>query len=331
MTWFETLTGFRETSANAVRANIVVHGETLISRANGQVMTCGRLETPSLAELRERVRTGGAGAGKLSVREVVADVQSLHSDESNAGALFQAASQFNLLEMVSPSVTPEEGIAGYGNDRTQGPACALAAGAGTIYRNYFTSVNGRTGQSADNQIDCLADIGRALGNDGNRLWVMRNGYALASESGLFEISNRLDAASEGELDELRKLLRIGIQWNTQVTLEDLKHTVSQAYCAALPVAYSMHALELWEKFARLILEASYEATICAAILNTRSNGNLPVYLTLLGGGAFGNPPAWILDGIQRALTLYGGFDLDVAIVSHGASNPCLPQRLARSR
>ena len=42
------------------------------------------------------------------------------------------------------------------------------------------------------------------------------------------------------LMDLRQLLRIGIQWNTQVTLNDAKHTVSQAYCSALPVAYSHH-------------------------------------------------------------------------------------------
>lgn len=44
---------------------------------------------------------------------------------------------------------------------TQGPAYAIAAGAGTIYRNYLAVVNGQVGQSADTQIDCLADIGAA--------------------------------------------------------------------------------------------------------------------------------------------------------------------------
>jgi hypothetical protein len=32
----------------------------------------------------------------------------LHTNVSNAGSLFQVASQFNLLEMVSPNYTPEE-------------------------------------------------------------------------------------------------------------------------------------------------------------------------------------------------------------------------------
>lgn len=317
--WFETLTGFPEESPRQVRANITVDGNALESRVNGKALVWGELETPSLAELRARVHASGHRAGKISAREVVADVQQLHADEANAGSLFQVASQFNLLEMVSPSVTPERGVGIYENDRTQGPACAVAAGAGTIYRNYFAIVNGQAGQSAGNQIDCLADVGTALGNSEGRLWEMRNGYALASHTGLVEISTRLRASSESELDGLRRLLRIGIQWDTQVTLHDSGHTVSQAYCSALPVAYSRHPSSLWAEFARLVLEASYEATICAAILNAKRNGNNRLFLTLLGGGAFGNETDWIIGGIRRALNLYKHADLDVAIVSYGSS------------
>jgi hypothetical protein len=287
------------------------------------------LETPTLAELRERVHASGHKSGKISVREVVANVQHLHTDVSNAGSLFQVASQFNLLEMVSPSYTPEDGVGIYENDRTQGPACAIAAGAGTIYRNYFAIVNGQTGQSANNQIDCLADIGAALGNTESRLWEMRNGYALASESGLVEIAQRLQNSSESELDRLRQLLRIGIQWNTQVTLNDSRHTVSQAYCSALPVRYSRHPSHLWAAFARLILEAAYEATICTAILNAMVHGNNRLFLTLLGGGAFGNEPDWIVGAIQRTLTLYKDVELDVAIVSYGSPTPYIQQLVSQ--
>ena len=321
MTWFKKLVGFAEESAQQVRANITIDGNTLKSHVNGKVLVYGELETPSLAELRDRVHSSGHPAGRISVREVVADVQDLHANESNAGSLFQVASQFNLLEMVSPSVTPERGVGIYEKDHTQGPACAVSAGAGTIYRNYFAVVNGQTGQSAGNQIDCLADIGAALGNSNSRLWEMRNGYALASDSGLVEILNRLRASSESELDGLRQLLRIGIQWDAQVTINDSRHVVSQAYCSALPVAYADRAASLWAEFARLVLEASYEATICAAILNSERNGNNRLFLTLLGGGAFGNETDWIIAAIQRALRLYTHADLDVAIVSYGASKP----------
>ncbi|HBB94900.1 MAG TPA: hypothetical protein DC054_05875 [Blastocatellia bacterium] len=330
MTWFETLTGFAEESPQQIRANMTIDGNELTSHVNGKLLICGDLEIPSLAQLRERVHASGYKVGKISVREVVADVQALHTNETNASSLFQVASQFNLLEMVSPSVVPEDGIGIYEDDHTQGPACAIAAGAGTIYRNYFATVNGNTGQSAGNQIDCLADIGAALGNSENRLWEMRNGYALASQSGLFEISNRLRAADESELDGWRQLLRIGIQWNTQVTLNDSKHLVSQAYCSALPVAYCHYSSSLWADFARLVLEASYEATICAAILNSMRNGDNRLFLTLVGGGAFGNETDWIIGGIQRALKLYREAELDVAIVSYGSSKESVQQLVSQA-
>ncbi len=318
--WFEALTGFREESPKQVRENMSVDGNLLKSHINGKEYVCGLLETPSLAELRDRVNHSKSHFGKISIREIVANVQQLHIDESNAGSLFQVASQFNLLEMVSPDVTPEDGVGRYEYDRTQGPACAIAAGAGTIYRNYFVNVNGQSGQTSKNQIDCLAGIGTKLGNVDNRLWEMRNGYALASEEGLIEITNKIKSATESEVDELRKLLRIGIQWNTEVTLSNSKHTVTQAYCSALPVAYSQQSSERWASFARIILEASYESTICAAILNSMKTGNSKVYLTLIGGGAFGNERAWIINAIKRPLELYQHIDLDVVIVSHGYSN-----------
>lgn len=328
MTWFEKLTALSESSPNHVRANIRIDGAKMKSLANGQEWIWGNLETPSLAELRARVAGIKNPGGRIRVREILANVQTLHTDAANANALFQVASQFNLLEMVNQNRTPEDGIGIYENDPTQGPACAIACGAGTIYRNYFVLVNGEIGQSRANQMDCLAEIGNALDNSNHRLWKMQNGYALASRAGLEEISKRLRASSANELDEFRKRLRIGVQWNTQVTLNECTHLVSQAYCSALPVGYSPQPSELWQAFATLVLEATYEATLCAAILNSENTGNNRVFLTLVGGGAFSNQPAWILDALERALKLYAGWNLDVVMVSYGSSKPMV-QELAR--
>ena len=57
----------------------------------------------------------------------------------------------------------------------------------------------------------------------------------------------------------------------------------------------------------------------AAIMNAQRTGNKSVFLTLLGGGAFGNETRWIIDSIRRALKLYEDVDIHVAIVSYGAS------------
>ncbi len=304
--WFESLMGFVEESPGQVRTNIEHDGEILISRVNGRRVRCGRLETPSLADLRRRTADTAEGLA-ATVSEVVGDVVTFHQDTDNAGALFQAASQFNLLEMTGPDVTPEQGVGIYEYDRTQGPACAIACGGGTILRNYFAPVGSQLGQTADRQIDCLADLGAALGQPG--LWDMRNGYALASEVGLQKVQARLGVASDEERDELRGLLRIGVQHDVEVLETD--HVVSQVYGSALPVTYGRAPRHMWEPLARLVLEASYEATI----LTARVCGIGTVYLTLLGGGVFGNDDAWIGDAIHRALGLAGG--LDVRIVSYG--------------
>ena len=321
MTWFENLTGCVEESPESVRQHLFIDGRRLCSRLNGKSWLCGELETPTLAQLRQRVHQRTRQAAPISVHEIVANVQHLHREPVNENAVFQVASQFNLLEMTSPGVTPESGVGIYEDDYTQGPTCAIAAGAGTILRNYFVDVNGRIGQSANNQIDCLSGIATLLDNSEQRLWRMVNGYALPSSRGLEEVNRKLENMDEPALDAVRQALQIGLHWDTQVTLDDASHTVSQAYCSAMPVAYSSHAQELWAPFAKLVLEAAYEATICATILNADRNQNNRLYLTLLGGGAFGNNPEWIMGAIRRSLELYFDSGLDIAIVSFGSSNP----------
>ena len=320
MTWFENLTGCVEESPESVREHLFINGRRLRSRQNGRSWLCGELETPTLAQLRQRVRQINRDLGPISVNEIVANVQHLHRDRANENAVFQVASQFNLLEMTSPGVTPECGVGIYEDDFTQGPACAIAAGAGTIYRNYFVDVNGRIGQTANNQIDCLSGIATLLDNSQQRLWQMVNGYALPSPGGLEEINRKLENMDEAALDAVRQALQIGLHWDTQVTLDDASHTVCQAYCSAMPVAYTRHGLELWAPLAKRVLEAAYEATICTAILNAERNQNNRLFLTLLGGGAFGNNPEWIMGAIRRSLELYSDSGLDVAVVSYGSSN-----------
>jgi len=317
MSWFENLTGCVGESHESVREHLFIDGRRLHSRLNGKSWLCGELETQTLAQLRQRVRNIKYDLAPISVRNVVGNVQHLHLNRANENAVFQVASQFNLLEMTSPRVTPECGVGIYEHDFTQGPACAIAAGAGTIYRNYFVDINGRIGQTADNQIDCLSGIAKLLDNSKHRLWKMVNGYALPSADGLEEINRKLESMDEAALDDVRQALQIGLHWDTQVTLGDASHTVSQAYCSALPVAYTNHTKELWAPLAKIVLEAAYEATICAAILNVDRNRNNRLFLTRLGGGAFGNNPDWITNAISRSLELYSDSGLDVAIVSYG--------------
>ncbi|WP_300672735.1 hypothetical protein [Soonwooa sp.] len=321
--WFEKLTGFQEKSPENVRQNLTIEDDYFISSANFQKLKFGSLDIPTLGDLRLNNPELNNFNSKIKVSEIVADVQKLHIDEANANALFQVASQFNLLEMINPRVTPESGIDQYEFDRTQGPICAMSCGAGTIYRNYFVEVNGKIGQTENNQIDCLDLIGKALENEHLKLWEMKNGYALASQNELSIINEKLAKLNDIDRENLKAKLKVGIQWNTEVTVSETKHLVSQIFCSALPVAYSPVASHHWEAFARIILEALYEATLYAALINLKNNHSNLVYLTLVGGGAFGNEEVWILESMQKAIHKFKNTALDVKIVSYGQSNPRL--------
>ena len=55
------------------------------------------------------------------------------------------------------------------------------------------------------------------------------------------------------------------------------------------------------------------------------------YLTLLGGGVFGNRMEWIVDAIQYAMEKCTDFGLDVRIVSYRYPNPSLTPLFSRAR
>jgi len=330
-TWFTELTGVEEqlhrgANHSRAQASLRVEGAQLVSAVNGREFTVGNLEIPSLGELRQR--TPETPVGHLQIQELVGDARTLHAN-SEPNSLFQVASQANLLEMINPTNTPEMGVGVYEKDATQGPQCAIAAGAGTIYRNYFVPMpDGSIGQTRDNQIDCFAEFSealQALADKRRPLWDMKNGYALPTKSGLKSVKGLLDTLAETDLDELKKLLRIGIQWDTEVTITDEKKLVTQAYCSALPLAYSKFSRgenkDSWQSVAQLVLDASYEATFLTGLINYAASGNNTIYLTLIGGGVFGNDPSWITTAIERSAQKFYNTPLEVNIVSYQTSNP----------
>ena len=339
MDWFENITGFKEENYQDTRKQLEMVDGVLRSTVNGRCYRVGDLELASLHTLRERIAAGtqrlsAALPGQLTVRIVRGDVRAMHCAPEYRHALFQVASQFNLLEMPGPGITPEHGVTDYQYDKTQGPACAMAAGAATIYRNYFAPAGGQAGQTADRQIDALAAMGHALGAalgmPVDALWSMRNGYALCTRSGLDTINKHLAGLDEEAMDRLRGALRIGIHRDVEVT-DDAHYQsirVSQAFCSALPVAYGSVPAAYWKAFATLVLEASYEATLWAGVLNALQTGSRVVLLTLLGGGAFGNDAEWIDKAMRRALGLARDIGLDVRLVSYAEPSAAL-QQLAR--
>lgn len=211
----------------------------------------GPFEDPQVSELRARVRAvaesndAPQGLGGLSFENVAGESRSMHLDPSNAQAVFQVASQFNCLEMVGPDVRPEDGVTRYVFDRTQGPACALACPAGTVWRNYFWAGRGQAGGD-DQQLDTTRDAAALLDNQKHNYWQMNNGYLLPTrKDGLAELAQRL-TTEPGLRDEVRSVLRAGVHWDT-ATVAEPPHRVAQVFCSAVPVAYARGASDAdWE-------------------------------------------------------------------------------------
>lgn len=358
--WYETLFGIVEGSS-AVQSNFSVDfaNGVMTSAANNKSFQIGQFSTPSLNSLRELGRSKLAdtcsnveSSVPFSFEHVIqGDVLLEHA--KHPGAVFQAASQFNCLEFSNWKATPEQGVTWYSSDPTQGPACALACAAGTVVRNYFVNVpdhshtggsdtERRIGQYRDLQIDNLDALEVALNNQDEKYFNILNGYSfsagaepLARLSAVIEASKQAPP-SQPSYEDLMGLVKIGLHADVGVTFRtrfegvvDVSEglTVTQAYCSALSCAYSGIATAHWASFAKLVLDATYEATLWAAVLNAvRADNSTPivanvggtetrefpapsqahkhdVFLSFIGGGVFGNDPEWISDAIGRALAI----------------------------
>jgi len=335
--WFHELFGFTETGLayEEVQARLSLRQDDATDcltaqGPNGVEYRIGQFSTPSLGELRESTMGSGVAhalPGRVRVVNAVGDVAALHADPANRHSTFQVASQFNCLEFLTPDSSPESGVGRYVSDRTQGAACSIACGPATAFRNYLVNIEGAIGQRHDRQVNNLHQLLKKLGCEPTI--DVKAGYTLASDEALQEINSHLERLDSNALDGLRAELRIGVQNDAQVTstdwgkrrILDTTQTVTQIFCSACSVSYSGNSKELWAPFASLVLSAAYEATLWAALCNAVRHrglaGSRRVFLTCLGGAAFGNTEEWIVAAMKDALTKFEHVGLEVYLVRLG--------------
>ncbi len=133
-------------------------------------------------------------------------------------------------------------------------------------------------------------------------------------------------------DETVGKVCVGFQQNAQVTsgmktheLEmctDPNQSVSQLFSAAMDMGGWGNPSDdpLVIRAACMLLQASYTATVAAAKITAAQPGGAAVcYLTLMGGGVFGNKPAWIADAIigLREVIVESGVDFKLVLFSGG--------------
>ena len=335
--WFEELFGFKENTSDwdATVAKFKMDGQMLVcddAPQSHKSQYVGLFTCPSVADLQRMMDEEYSNVSHYdhitfnheAIPSALGGIKAKILDPNSEGAVFQVASQFNCLEMANRSNTPKDGITIYKNDPTQGPACALACPAGTVYRNYLVKHGGasetdNTGQHPI-QIDNMSDVSGLVDNATNNYWHMENGYLISTSDAIRNLTSRLN--DEKFVKTLMNALRVGVHWETSVAPPQ-SHRVCQVYASAIPCTYKTNAplnlptLREWELFARLVLFAAYHATLSVAtILSLRRKQRVKCYLTTLGFGAFGNKREWITDAIEEARITFQNVPLDVILVHY---------------
>lgn len=297
----------------------------------GAAYHAGRFEVPTIATLEQRIRQArptksAPGRIRLSILRGTGpetDIGALQA-VAPAGTLFQVASQFNCLEAMGAQLAA---IREYPHDATQGPRASVSAFPGTFLRHYFAprASGERYVQTSKDGINLLADALEP------RLATVNSGYLtsdlIGDPAGLASaLEHKFDQLRVGLHDEVEVVL--GANWGGPVPNAPHQR-IAQAFTSTIALGgYSRDdgspALALVRQ---QLLRAAYLGTLLGAV----ALGKHTVVLTLIGGGAFANPPRAIWDAIHwavaRAEPLAGG-TLDVVVNARG---PASDADVARAR
>ena len=231
------------------------------------------------------------------------DISVLQCASENEGCMFQAASNFNGVECISDRSTPDErGFAtNYIYDHTQGPAASISAGAAALARVHAAFYDpaadaGTWGQTGQHQVEMLADTAP--------YFAVRNGYVCNTKAA--PVLPRDRAALEKIEGAVRVLVHARVEtmfgrYGFRAIDETRPRTISQTFCAAMNLAQGASGYQNAQQpdardKARLLLRAAYRGTLLAAELHACPK----VFLTLIGGGVFGNNFDDIIDAVRTA-------------------------------
>lgn len=296
----------------------------------GKEYLAGYFRIPTLVALRySKSMLPKTGNGKFNVvvgtathldapyRHTV-DVGALQADPKNIDAVFQVASNFSALEPVSKNDIPD-GITDYIKDYTQGPFASISAAPGLFYRMYGIFYDpakepAQWRQTETHQIELLG--GGIKYPRLKKIFPVTNGYVNYSDYP--EALNEEITAKD--IEEIRIGYHSDIQviygltmGSKQYDVKDKNQIINQVFTAAMDLtglnkAYKKNPTAIQR--AKVLLDAAYEGTLRAAL----TNGKKKVFLTLIGGGVFGNKCSWIAESIAKNKQLIKGYDLDVTLI-----------------
>ena len=211
------------------------------------------------------------------------------------GSILQVASQFNYLESPSIDIEP---VDNYPYDRTQGPLASIEAAAGAIHR--------RAAVESGKLADALADV---ITNEHSQYY--HNGYLRILEAHVVQRRQWLD-----EIVARVARLRILPQW---VECEVSGARMLQVFAAAPSFQGYMRPADgsVEAAICRALVVPQYEAIAKLAVMRSIATGQtVPLHLTLVGQGAFNNPPSIMSDALHAVANIVRGH-ANVRVFVHG--------------
>jgi len=306
--WMKWFLGVSERELLQRREAVFKEG-SFVNVATGRQWPAGQFDCPSIQELRKQVEAkvvpDSERARASPVLRVVdgcdvGELQAMLRTEDRA--MLQIASNFNCLENPSRGCLPDYGglVQNYCVDATQGPGASFGVPAASLLRAHYafqdpTRPPEEWGQTGTRQVELLASVAKYFGKCVN---------------GKVTLTGDEEALSPSQIGEVAEQIKVGIHRDAQVIfgrgssevymemLEEPYPLVDQVISASVnwrsPGARP--AQEQLLSLTRAALRAAYAGAYLAAI----ERGRHLLLLTLIGGGAFGNPQEIILEELAAA-------------------------------
>ena len=300
--------------SSAERESYIADG-SFVNSITDELTSFGDFSTPSVQEMRDAVdaaatcatgATGATDAAGATNKTVIdfevrygVDISVLTSQlKTTDRALVQVASNFNCLEVPSLYMPPNWGglVEKIHKDETQGPAACCGPLSGCLYRAHFYRFSdGQLGQTGTRQIELLSDFEYA-----------------STTNGKLRLTGDEKSVPIDKIDKIVGSIKCGLHRSQPVLFGrnktgmnydiDEPQMIDQVFNASInmgDIGKSPDRDELI-KICRTLLRAAYESAYLCAILGR----NRVLYLTMVGGGVFGNPEKIILEEMVRAHRLY---------------------------
>lgn len=219
-------------------------------------------------------------------------ISGLHRTKWGKNSIVQLASQFNYLESTSSDIT---NVSSYIFDWTQGPLGAIEAAAATLHRHAAVTTS---------------KLPHALYN------VLQENVPSYYKNGYLTLSSPSKETKKLLLNNVNKnisKLEILPQW---VICESSGSTQLQVFSAAPSFQGSKMPEEdsLETEICKQLVAIQYEAIAKLAVLQSiLLEREIPLHLTLIGQGAFNNPPSVIAEAFNKVANIVKGYDVKVFI------------------